>query len=174
MYVRSFACGSPPELVTVNEWQQLSRRTLSATLTTCMCVCMCVCVSVCVCVSERERFRRSCNQSSLTGDALPSSLLSSPPQPLASFQFPPLGSLVLLVHDSPCGFLIPRRSGKQQNSVVVTRRLTLQGKERAVEKERESETDQSITLIQRRGLGEESRGNCGVFPSCSGLQGDIL
>lgn len=41
----------------VNEWQQLSRRTLSAA-----CECDCVCVK---CV--RERFRRSRKQSSLPG-----------------------------------------------------------------------------------------------------------
>lgn len=71
---RRFESGSPPELVTVNEWQQLSRRTLSATLSVCVCVCV--------------RFRRSCNPKRSHWRLFqPSSLLSCPPQLLAAFFF---------------------------------------------------------------------------------------
>lgn len=59
------------------------------------------------------------------------------------FSFPPLGSLLAVVHDSPCGFLYPWLSDKPQNSAVVTCQRPLQEEEKAGERERERE--RSIT-----------------------------
>lgn len=95
---------APLELVTVNEWQQLSRRTLSATLTACVCVCVCKCVCW---IQEKLQPKLS-----HWGHTQPSSLLSSLPQPTASF-FPlssPQFSCCFFVHDSPYGFLLSCRT----------------------------------------------------------------
>lgn len=100
-----FSCWSPPELVTVNEWQQLSRKTLSAALTVCVCARVRVSLHVCEIQEELQ------SEQSHWGISLLSSLLSSLPQPLASFQFPPFSSLVLSIHDSSCGFLYPGSLG---------------------------------------------------------------
>lgn len=132
----------PCQTVTVKERQQLSRRTLSATLLACVCVC------VCVCWRERERGREI--QEELQPEQSLRALFSgeltavlSPP--LASFQIPSPSALVLF-HPrlAPSGFLSPRLSGQQlcRDLPVATAR---EGESRG--KKRRRETDQSITLI---------------------------
>lgn len=81
---RSACMWQPPrQPEPVNERQQLSRRTLSATLPAPVCVCVCVCRRV---IQEELQ-----PEQSLSGrSSLASSLLSSLTPPLASFQIPSL------------------------------------------------------------------------------------
>ncbi len=121
-------CGSPPQPGIVNEWQQLSRRTLSAAL-------LCLCVCGCVCVLERERdsggaATRAVSLGTLSGEltvVLSSSatglFFSFSPWPSCSFH--PRVTLWISFPSSSLWetFIEP-------SEAVVTRRLPLQGKDR--------------------------------------------
>lgn len=125
---------------------------------------VCVCMSVCA----RLRCRRSCNQSSLAGLPVLSSLLSSLPLPLASFPLRPSARVFFFfIHDSPCGFLYPslRETFAEQRCAVVTRRLPLQEEEEGKRKKRalEAEADRSITLLQGRKARGQTTTEKGAF-----------
>lgn len=129
-----------PELVTVYEWQQLSRRTLSAnTRRSCVCVYACWRVCACMCWIQEELQPKSPHWEARWAEFTAVRL----PQPLASFFFPPLFSPRLAHAES----FNPALGENRRSGAVVTRRQAISRK-KGKQRERKGEADQSITLIR--------------------------
>lgn len=133
-----------------------------------------VCVCVCACV----RFRRSCNQSGLSGDSLCRAhccplLLSH--WPLFSFTLPSALSFFSSA-TRPAGFFSPGSLGYCGTALswLAGRHCKERSEQEAGGNERERSWDRLIDYSDTEESHRESRGSCSIFPCRCGLTGDIL